>query len=110
MLKTRSTIIQLIFSITINLILAMWLFVKRAAIPPEVPLWYLRPWGEAQLAPSHYLWLLPGLAVGIFVVNLLLARLFFRRERVFSQLLILFSTLVSFLLGFAFYRIMRLVV
>ncbi|MBM4402454.1 MAG: hypothetical protein FJ044_04380 [Candidatus Cloacimonetes bacterium] len=83
---------------------------KKNVIPPEVPLWYLQPWGETQLAPGNYLWGLPGIAMLVLIANLFLAKLFYRRERFISQLLIFTSTIVSFLLGFAFYRIMRLVV
>ena len=89
--------------------MAVWLFWKRDLLPPEVPFWYTRTWGQTQLAPSSYLWLLPGLAAVVLIVNLTLAKLFSRRERVLSQLLILVSTLVSFLLGFAFWQILRLV-
>lgn len=110
MLKSRLVILQLLFAITIIQSMVIWLLVKRAEIPPEVPLWYTKAWGEAQLAPGNYLWLLPGIATMVLIVNLLLSKLFFRRERVLSHLLILVSTLVSFLLGFAFFRIMRLII
>lgn len=33
------------------------------SFPPQVPLWYSRPWGEDQLAPPTALWLVPGLIV-----------------------------------------------
>ena len=32
-------------------------------LPPQIPLFYSRPWGEEQLADTVFLWLPPGLAL-----------------------------------------------
>ncbi len=55
-------------------ILANW---KR--LPPEVPLFYSRPWGEAQLAPVNTLFILPLVGAAIAILNFLLSRP--RRQR-----------------------------
>jgi hypothetical protein len=48
----------------LGLILLFW---KK--LPPEVPLFYSRPWGKEQLASPWFLFLLPGLTLVIFLVN-----------------------------------------
>jgi len=48
----------------LGLILFFW---KK--IPPEVPLFYSRPWGKEQLANPLFLFLLPGLTLVVFLVN-----------------------------------------
>lgn len=55
-------------------------------MPPVVPLWYSRPWGETQLAAPIYLAVLPVLAIGGGVaIQWLALRL---REPVLATLLI----------------------
>jgi hypothetical protein len=48
----------------LGLILFFW---KK--LPPEVPLFYSRPWGKEQLASPWFLFLLPGLTLFVFLVN-----------------------------------------
>jgi len=38
-------------------------------LPPEIPLFYSRPWGKEQLAKPLFLFLLPGLTLVIFLIN-----------------------------------------
>ncbi|TSC85277.1 MAG: hypothetical protein G01um101416_983 [Microgenomates group bacterium Gr01-1014_16] len=37
-----------------------------AKLPPQVPLWYSRPWGEDQLAQPVFLWIIP---IGILILG-----------------------------------------
>lgn len=48
-------------------------------MPPEVPLYYSRPWGETQLAPVNSLFLFPLFGSGITLLNFFLSQS--RRER-----------------------------
>ncbi|MBI2008514.1 hypothetical protein HYS82_02550 [Candidatus Amesbacteria bacterium] len=34
-----------------------------ARLPPQVPLWYSRPWGEEQLASPAILWSIPAVII-----------------------------------------------
>jgi hypothetical protein len=49
----------------LGLILFFW---KK--LPPEVPLFYSRPWGKEQLVNPRFLFLLPGLTLVIFLIFL----------------------------------------
>jgi len=50
--------------VQISLILFFW-----SKLPPEVPLFYSRPWGKEQLVNPWFLFLLPGLTLVIFLFN-----------------------------------------
>ena len=44
----------------------LWLVFSRQ-MPPQVPLWYSQPWGEAQLGRPAEILVLPAMAMGIGV-------------------------------------------
>lgn len=44
-------------------------------LPPEIPLFFSLPWGEAQLAPPFFLLILPLISLAILLLNSLLATL-----------------------------------
>ncbi len=41
-------------------------------LPRSIPLYYTLPWGESRIAPRIMIYLLPAIAMGFFVVNLVL--------------------------------------
>jgi hypothetical protein len=42
--------------------------------PPQIPLYFTLPWGEARLAPKQMLYLLPGITFLFLMLNILIAR------------------------------------
>lgn len=64
-------------------------------LPPEIPLFASQPWGESQLAPTSYIFILPIFSFLIFILNNFLAVAVFTRHRLFSSLLLLFSLVFS---------------
>lgn len=72
-MKTR-TLGQLnIFLIASSIIL---IGLKWPNLPPQIPLFYSRPWGEEQLAPKLFLGLLPLVCLITLLINKILANLF----------------------------------
>jgi len=65
--------------VALGLVLVMLglFFVFYQKLPPQVPFFYSRPWGEAQLASSWLLLTLPTLSLFIVVLNFILSGLFF---------------------------------
>lgn len=85
----------------------MWVLVARyTELPPQVPLWYVRPWGEPQLAETLQIWAIPTLATVVLGLNLPLALYFYPRERKLAQLLVFFTLLVSALGAWALFLIL----
>lgn len=74
------------------------LFIKKESLPRLVPLFYSRPWGEEQLAPNKYLFLLPIFSLIIFLFNHQIVKILLKKEEIFfawvsSGISLLFSIL-----------------
>lgn len=108
MLKNRFLLANLTLNIVIIQVMLWALILRHSALPPQVPLWYNKAWGETQLTDPSNLWYLPATATAILVPHLLLGFLFYRREKLLTQLLIVFSNLVSLLCAVALWQILRL--
>lgn len=65
-------------------------------LPPEVPLFYSRPWGEAMLAPTLGLWILPGLVLVIAAGNFFIIANF-HQNRFLARAIVVFTFLAAFL-------------
>lgn len=79
-------------------------------LPEKVPLFYTRPWGEEQLAPNHFLFLLPAVSFLVLMLNMLLQRLLFKRGEVALSWIILSSGLLfSILATFTLLKIIFLI-
>ncbi|MBI2598703.1 hypothetical protein HYW40_00575 [Candidatus Curtissbacteria bacterium] len=74
-----------------SLILVSW-----SKLPPQVPLFYSRPWGEAMLAPTAGLWILPGLLLLIASINFFIISNF-SQNRFLARAIVVFTLLVAFL-------------
>lgn len=92
------------------LILSVALLVLRwPQIPPEVPLYFSRPWGESQLAPSESLILLPTLSVLIYLANFTLALLLARGDKLITEILIKGALFAAGILLYSMVRIILLI-
>jgi hypothetical protein len=56
--------------LTLGLLGIFW-----GSLPPSVPLWYERPWGQEQLAKPIFLLIIPALLSLTFVVTLFFGKL-----------------------------------
>ena len=79
-------------------------------LPPQVPLFYSRPWGEAQLATPLGLILLPGLTFLVLMINALLAGVVFTSFKLLARMLLVGSALTGFLATFSLIRIFLLII
>lgn len=77
-------------------------------LPPSVPLWYSRAWGQDQLASPLWLFLLPGASLVWQGLSLTLAGSL-RGYTVFAKLVIVASFLVSMLSCISIIQILLLV-
>lgn len=82
---------------------------KMSTLPPQIPLYYSRPWGEKQLGSPWELWWLPGLNLAVLGVNLLIGGIVFSEDKLLSKMLVTAATLTGFLTVFALGRIFWLV-
>jgi len=82
--KQISQIAIIIWLIEILLIFSTW-----SLLPPQVPLFYSRPWGEEQLVHPIGLFLLPALGLVTFLINFWIISLLPKEEKLLRQILII---------------------
>lgn len=83
-------------SLVIILLCAVLIGIQWHNLPPEVPLFFSRPWGNLQLAPVIYLSLPLGLSLLLLLVNLILVASF---ESIFLKKVLIIGGLISALLA-----------
>lgn len=71
------------------------LLVSWGKLPPEVPLFYSRPWGEQILAVPIFLYLLPAVALFCLLLNFLLANFILRGDFFLRRVLLATAILVA---------------
>lgn len=86
-----------------SLILVSW-----DSLPPELPLFYSRPWGEPILATPMMLWLLPAISTVAVVVNFGVSTLV-ADSKFLARVLLLFALLVTLLATYTGAKIITLV-
>lgn len=78
-------------------------------LPPAVPLWYSRPWGEDRLVSPWFLLLPLGVAIVVYAVNIAIVVRTSADHPMFARVLFLTSALVSCLSAILVVRIVTLV-
>jgi hypothetical protein len=76
--------------------------------PIAVPLWFSKPWGDQWLAPPSQLWILPIASSCFFLLNFILARIFWVREKILSWILIWTTPIIGLIFFYTLLEIIRL--
>jgi hypothetical protein len=79
-------------------------------LPPQLPLYYSRPWGEDQLATPQELLLLPVLCFVVTLLNLALMHFLPFKDKLINRLLRLAAGLFCLLSLINLFQIIRLVI
>lgn len=79
-------------------------------LPPEIPLFFSRPWGEKQLASPINLIIVVILSAVIFLSNFFLILTSFKNEKLSRSFLAGASLLITLLFFLTIYEIIRLVI
>lgn len=95
-----------IIAIILSVVILIWRF---KSLPPQVPLWYQRPWGEDQLASPYFLILLPVGSGIIYLANGIISIYHMKDHLVFTQILFLTSLVVTLLSFITLVKILFLV-
>lgn len=94
------------------LLLAINLIITGAfyhRLPPLLPMFYSLVRGEQQLANKPFILILPLAAAAFFTTHLILAKVNFDTDRMFSRILAMSSALISFLFTVALAHIIIIV-
>lgn len=93
--RDRFSSFVLLFSVICLMIQSSLLLVSWRKLPPQVPIFYSRPWGEIILAAPFWLWLLPGILLMTIIVNYVLIVFFVSSEPFLVRVLLLFNIVLS---------------
>lgn len=100
----------MILTLIISNILVVAIFLLNInRMPPELPLYYSRPPGEAQIAPWWMLFSLPLIMNGFVVVNGYLARRVFKNNPLIGQTFRVFTIGAIVALTLVFLKIILLI-
>lgn len=100
-----ATQINLVFLIAqVLIIVSIWRF-----LPPEIPLFYSRPWGSDQLVDYPAIITLPAVCLIVFFTNTVIARLAIKEETLIKKMLSLASLIFTLLILISLIQIIRLV-
>lgn len=89
---------------------ASLILVSIGKLPPQIPLFYSRPWGEAMLAPGVYLWILPLVATLSVIVNFITGDLVAAQNKFLARVLTIFSLLVCLTILYTEVKIIALLI
>lgn len=106
--KDRFVLVIFSFCLLSVLAQAAMILISWKKLPPEVPLFYSRPWGEAMLASALALWSLPIMVVVLVTVNFLIAVYFFSDNKFLSRILLMFSFLIALMTFYDTFKIILL--
>jgi len=101
--------IALIIAILLFLGMVGFFLINYQQLPPQVPIFYSRPWGKEQLAPPLALLILPAMSLFVLGLNLFLAS-FLEEYPFLAQIFIWTAVLFSFLAFFTLIRIVLIII
>lgn len=94
----------LLYLVAFLLLLFFWRW-----LPPQVPLFYSRPWGESQLVSPARLLLLPLLSLLVFILNFGIVLKTSKEEKFIARILVGAGVIFTFLCTLALFRIIILI-
>lgn len=104
----RLTITQINFvllTIQVVVIISVWRF-----LPPEIPLFYSRPWGKDQLVAYPGIIFLPLISFFVLLANQTIARAASQEESLIKKTLAIASLTFAFLSSITLIQIIRLII
>ncbi|MDO8261303.1 MAG: hypothetical protein Q7T50_07500 [Candidatus Magasanikbacteria bacterium] len=99
-----SFLVSIIFVLLEVLLIA--LYWRR--LPPEIPLFYSKPWGSAMLAHQLFIWLIPLIAFLFLFVNFCIVIFFMQENKFLNRVMCVTSLLIGFTTFYGLLRILTL--
>lgn len=85
----------LIFSVVSILAQASLILSASGKLPPQLPIFYSKPWGEPMLGPPVALWILPFVALCTSLINFSLATFLLAETKFLARTLFIFASIVN---------------
>ncbi len=82
---------------------------KFSSLPPKIPLFYSRAWGEGQLVEAHMIFGLPIISLTVLIINNFIASTLGEKGKTLVVMLALASLIFSFLALVTGFKIVSIV-
>lgn len=109
-MQDKTCLFSLLASLFLIFLNFSFLIFHFRTLPPEVPLFYSRPWGEAMLAPKIQLFFLPLGGLFPLLLNLTLSLRISPQEKVLARILLGTTVVTSVLTTISAYQIINLLI
>lgn len=80
--------ICIISTLSLSVISSLTIIWIKNALPTKVPLFYSLSWGQHQLAPINWLFLLPGITICIMGINLIISKQLHESQLILKRMLL----------------------
>ncbi|HNY04556.1 MAG TPA: hypothetical protein PKI92_02250 [Candidatus Woesebacteria bacterium] len=81
-----------LFLFLAQIVIITWFYNQ---LPPEIPIYFSRPWGQSWLSSSASIFILPLFSLITLLINYFLALYFYTKKILLSQLLVIFGFIIS---------------
>ncbi|OGD89593.1 hypothetical protein A3D81_01505 [Candidatus Curtissbacteria bacterium RIFCSPHIGHO2_02_FULL_40_17] len=85
----------LIFCVVSILAQASLILSASGKLPPQIPIFYSKPWGEPMLGPPIALWILPAISTVSSLVNFSLATFLFKETGFLTRTLFITTFIIN---------------
>lgn len=84
-----------LFCMLSTLMQSLLILTSFSKLPPQIPLFYSKTWGEAMLAPVLYIWILPAISVCVYCLNVLICKFLTAHDKFLIRALFISSAIVT---------------
>lgn len=96
-----------IFLFIFELIIIIWFYNR---LPPEIPIFFSRPWGAAWLSGTSSIFILPLFSLLTLLTNYFLAIFYHQKKQILSEILVVFAFIVSLFSTVSLLKIISLII
>lgn len=100
---------MLYFLIASNLLMILMFLLKFNHLPPQIPLFYSKPWGEDQLVEYWIIFILPVLLNFFFFLNRFIYKIFFVDDLVVKKIITYLNLFLIISITLVFLKIILLI-
>lgn len=108
LLRERLNVLVLAVCLILEIAQVLMIILNWSKLPPQIPLYYSKPWGEPMLSSPIGIWLLPAIAFVSIFLNFIVAVFAHKSEIFVARVLVFSSGLVSFISFWAVLKITTL--
>ena len=84
-----------LFCMLSALVQSLLILTAVSKLPPQIPLFYSKTWGNEMLAPVLYIWILPAITVSVYFLNMFVCKFVTAQDKFLIGALFISSAVVA---------------